>query len=130
MFAAACTRAVADAGDLEIRIRDPQAAWRTKLGSVRSGSAVDLLIRALPGAPIVTVNSACKLIDRSFQATNSAITRLVDAGVLSQVTVGRRNRAFEAPALIEAFTALERQLASPRGSTKTSPPARTVPRRR
>jgi len=34
------------------------------------------------------------------------------AGILTQVTVGRRNRAFEAPAIINAFTDLERQLAS------------------
>ena len=31
---------------------------------------------------------------------------LVEAGILKQVTVGRRNRAFEAPELIEAFAAL------------------------
>ncbi len=36
--------------------------------------------------------------------------------------MGRRNRAFEAPAIIEAFTDLERQLASPEGNTRTSEP--------
>ncbi len=44
--------------------------------------------------------------------------------------VGRRNRAFEAPELIRAFTDLERQLASPTGDTRTTPPSRTVPRRK
>ena len=69
-------------------------------------------------------------VGRSFQATSQAIDRLVEAGVLRQVTVGRRNRAFEAPELIEAFTALERQLASPEGGTLVSEPIRSVPRRR
>ena len=129
-FAAACTRAVNDAGEFEARTRELRAAWRERAGSVRGGSAVDLLIRALPGAPIVTVNSAADLIGRTFQATNGAINRLVEAGVLSQINVGRRNRAFEAPDLIEAFTDLERQLASPRGDTRVSAPARRVPRHR
>ena len=37
----------------------------------------------------------------------------MSAGILTQITVGRRNRAFEAPEIIDAFTDLERQLASP-----------------
>ena len=37
--------------------------------------------------------------------------------VLVQINVRRRNRAFEAPELIDTFTALERQLASPAGDT-------------
>ena len=61
---------------------------------------------------------------------NRAFHRLVDAGILKQVTVGRRNRAFEAPEIIAAFTALERKLASPEGDTRTSEPVRTVPRRK
>jgi hypothetical protein len=50
-------------------------------------------------------------------------------GVLKQITVGRRNRAFEASELIDSFTALERQLASPDADTLASPPARRVPYR-
>ena len=46
-----------------------------------------------------------------------------------QTTVGRRNRAFEAPELIDAFTDLERRLASPEGETRSAPPARPAPRR-
>jgi len=44
--------------------------------------------------------------------------------------VGRRNRTFEARELIDAFTDLERQLASPTGDTRAAPPSRRVPRRR
>jgi hypothetical protein len=46
-----------------------------------------------------------------------------------QVSVGRRNRAFEARAILDAFTSLERQLASPTGNTLTAPPRRTAPAR-
>ena len=88
------------------------------------------LIGALPAAPVLTVATAAELTGRSFQATNQAVERLVDAGVLIQVNVGRRNRAFEAPELIDLFTALERQLASPAGDTLIADPARRVPDRR
>jgi Fic family protein len=129
-FAAACRRAVGDAASFEERTRVLQDSWRGRLGSVRAKSAVDALIRILPGAPIVTVRSAADLSGRSFKAANDGIARLVEAGIVRQISVGRRNRAFEAPDVIEEFTALERRLASPAGDTRMSEPSRRVPRRR
>ena len=129
-FAAACTRAVADATVFEQRARDIGTAWRTRIGPVRRNSAADLLLRALPGAPVMTVPSAATLIGRSFAAANNAVAQLVTAGVLQQINVGRRNRAYEAPEIIAAFSDLERQLALPEGDTRTSTPARPVPQRR
>jgi Fic family protein len=130
LFSSACVRAAEDAVRFEERLGDLQQGWRRRVGQIRAGSAVDLLIRALPGAPIVTAASAAALIDRSFQATNLGIARLVDAGILRQLTVARRNRAFEAAEVIDVFTDLERRLASPDGDTRVSALARTVPRRR
>ena len=129
LFAGACQRAVTDAEAYEERVRVLRAEWRRRLGQVRKNSATDLLLLALPGTPLITVQSAAALVGRSVQAVNEAIPRLVEAGVLKQVTVGDRNRAFEAPELIDSFTALERQLASPDADTWTSPPARRVPYR-
>lgn len=59
-----------------------ETTWRERLGSVRANSSVDLLLRVLPGAPIITVNGAAKLLGRSFVATNNAIDRLVASGIL------------------------------------------------
>lgn len=129
-FAAACLRAVADADAYERSVVELQQAWHRRLSKLRKGSATDLLLTALAGAPIITVQSAAALIGRSTQATNEAVSRLVDAGILRQTTVGRRNRAFEAVELINAFTALERQLASPEGDTRGAPPVRHVRSRR
>ncbi len=128
-FAGASKRAVEDASSFEQRALGIETEWRERLGRVRARSATDLLLKALPGAPIVTVNSAADLIGRSFRPTNEAITRLVRANVLKQVSVARRNRAFEAPEIINAFTDLERRLASPDADTRVSPPARLVPPR-
>jgi Fic family protein len=129
-FAGACARSVADATEFESRAGALEAQWRERLGRVRANSATDLLLQRLPGAPVLTAESAARLLGRTFKPANDAIQRLVDAEILRQITIGRRNRAYEAPEIIEAFTDLERQLASPAGDTFTSPPTRTVPRRR
>ncbi len=127
-FAGACSRAVDDATIFEKRAADLEENWRGRLGKIRANSGTDLLLRRLPGAPVLTIDGAAFLIGRTFNPAAEAIQRLVDADILRQVTVGRRNRAFEAPEVIAAFTALERQLGSPSGDTRISKPGRRVPR--
>jgi Fic family protein len=127
-FAGACIRSVADASAFESRAAALEEQWRECLGRIRANSATDLLLHRLPGAPVLTAESAATLVGRTFKPANAAIQRLVEAGILQQITIGQRNRAYEAPEIIEAFTALERQLASPDGDTRTSSPSRTVPR--
>lgn len=55
-FAGACMRAVDDAASFEQRVQQIQDRWRAQVGRVRSESATDLLLHALPGAPVLTVN--------------------------------------------------------------------------
>ena len=129
LLASACRRAVEDAGWFEARVRNLQASWIERVGPTRRDSTVRHLIEALPGMPVLSTASAAKATARSFQATSQAVKRLADAGVLRQITVGRRNRAFETPELIDAFTTLERRLASPTGDTRVALPIRGVPRR-
>ena len=130
LFATACRRAIEDAETFKRRVSALQGRWRERLGRLRANSAADLLIGALPGAPIVTVNGAADLIGRTYQATNEAINRLAGAKILRQANLGQRNRTFEAPELIRAFTDLERQLTSPTGDTRSTAPTRRVPQRR
>lgn len=130
LFAEATSRAMDDVAAYEQQVDALQAEWRERVGPVRAGSAVELVLQVLPQAPVLSVRSAVQLIGRSFEATNQAVGRLVAAGVLQAVKVGRRNRAFEAPELIDAFIGLERGLASATGDTRGSPPERPVPRHR
>jgi hypothetical protein len=95
-FAGACQRAVHDASFFEERTQQIQREWRNRLASVRANSAADLLIKSVAGAPVLTVGRAAALIGRSYPQTNAAIERLASAGILTQATIGRRNRAFEA----------------------------------
>ena len=129
-FAAACARAVNDAESFEATCQAIEATWRERVGKVRKGSSVDRLLSALPGTPVISLSSATSLLGVSKVQANEAITRLVESGVLKQVTVGRRNRAFEAHTVIDAFADLERRLASPLGDTIAAPPVRPVPARR
>ena len=128
-FAGACTRCVFDANTFQARTAHLEAQWRERLGRIRANSATDLLLRRLPGAPILTTHSAEALLGRTFKPTHDAIERLIEAGILKPVTIDKRSRAYEAPEIIDAFTALERQLASPHRDTRTSPPVRRVPYR-
>ena len=128
LFASACVRAVEDARHFEEQVRALQVLWRERIGRVRRDSTANLLISVLPSAPVLTTTTAAELVGRSFPAASQAIDRLVAAGVLVQVSMGRRNRAYETPELIDLFTAFERRLASPEGDTSVSTPARRVPR--
>ena len=129
-FAAACRRAVSDVDFYLQRADEIRVRWREQLGSVRAKSAAALLIDALISTPLLTVGTAAKLIGRSFQQTNEALARFEAAGIVKQTNLGKRNRAFEAEAVIRAFTELERRLASPLGDTVVAKPSRPTPFRR
>jgi hypothetical protein len=119
-----------DAASYSGQIEALDARWREQLGRVRANSAVELLLDLLPGVPVITVDSAARLIDRSEMRTGEAVNRLEAAGVLRQRNVGRqRYRVFEAVDVVDLFTGLERALASPTGDTATAAPTRRVPRR-
>ncbi len=129
-FAAAALRACSDAQAYARRIDRLVDHWRTNLGAIRKGSALDLLIEVLPGIPLMTVASAAELINRSDVAASGAINRLLDTGILIQRNVGKkRYRIFESPVVLNLLTTLERALASPTGDTATDAAVRLVPRR-
>ena len=134
-FATAAHRSCADAEFYAGKIEALDARWRDQLGRVRANSAVELLLDLLPGVPVITVDSAARLIGRSEMRTGEAVNRLEAAGVLRQRNVGRqRYRVFEAADVVDLFTGLERALARPTVDTATAAPtalstndARTCP---
>jgi len=129
-FAAACTRAAADASAFEKRIAAIQSAWRERLGSVRSHSAVLRIIAILPGTPLTTVSNLQQMTGSALSSITEAVARLEKAGILRSATLGRkRGQVYEAREIIDAFTDLERQLASPADDTCIKAPVRKVPGR-
>ncbi|MEO6990912.1 MAG: Fic family protein [Candidatus Baltobacteraceae bacterium] len=126
LFAAACSQAVADAELFERRVEELVAKWRARLGPMRSDASALALIDRLSTTPLVTTRGVERALDVSFNAANGAIAALVSAGILTKTRAGRRNRAFEARELVDAFTDLERQMVSADGDTTISEPVREV----
>ena len=112
-FAAACTRAATDALAFEQRIADLQSAWRERLGTIRRNSATDSLVAALPGSPVTSLAALTSRLNRSLPRVTEAVNRFVKAEILREVNAGRqRGQIYEAVEVIDAFTSLERGLAS------------------
>jgi Polyketide cyclase / dehydrase and lipid transport len=115
------------------RFRAPSRRARVELARPTRPRASQL--RDRPAPPPARGRSGtdgreCRGADRAdVLPADEAIQRLVEAGILEQITIGMRNRAYEAPEVIDAFTDLERQLASPEGATRPTRPSRPVPRR-
>jgi Fic family protein len=130
VFATATQRACLDAEHYAEQIDAMTTRWRDRLGRVRAGSGIELLLGVLPGAPVLSVESAASLIGRSKARTTDAVNALAAAGILRQRNIGKqRYRVFEAGDVLDLFTGLERALASPTGDTTTATPARPVPAR-
>lgn len=129
-FAAACTRATADAAAFEKRIAAIQQAWLERLGKVRRHSAARRIVDMLPGTPLTTVASLQQSTGAALSSITGAVARLEKAGILRPVKLGRkRGQVYEAREILDAFTDLERQLASPADDTRVEPPVRNVPNR-
>ena len=77
--------------------------------------------------PIFTAASMARAIGRSMPTANTVIERFAEAGIVRQINIGKRNRAFEAQGIIEAFIGFERAAASPANDTLVSKPVRPVP---
>jgi Fic family protein len=127
LFADAMAEVVDRMGQFEARIAEIKDGWREALVGVRSDSAAWSVLELGPRMPVMTVHTFAVATGKSEQAANTALSVLVERGVLAQRSAGRRNRVFEADAVIGALTLLERRLASPVGDTALAPPNRRVP---
>jgi Fic family protein len=125
MFAAATRTAAVQAQTFADRVASLQERWRDQASRPRASSAADKLIALLPAYPIVDLGLTRELLHVSDPAAWGALQRLERAGVLHQITVGRRNRAYEAVGLFDVVNRFERELATPHGQAR---PVRPVPR--
>jgi Fic family protein len=102
------------AGEASIKLADQVAAlqdeWRERSSHRRRDSAAAKLIDQLPAHPILTGADAATVAGVSAQAARAALNQLEADGVLSEVTLGRRNRAWECVGLFALVDELERSL--------------------
>ena len=84
--------------------------WQAMSAHRRVDSSARALIDHLPGTPILSVEAAAGLLGRSYETGRAAVAALEEDGVLAQVTLGRRNRAWECVGLFTLVDELERRL--------------------
>lgn len=91
------------------RLVDELVAVRDEWGGVvsaRRGSTAARMLDILIGQPAVTANHVAVQLGVSNEAARTAILSLVDAGVLSKISTGRRNQVWVARGVTDAFDRL------------------------
>ena len=114
LFASATRTAAVEATRFSAQLSMLERKWRAAAGPTRKDSAASALISLLPAAPIIDVQTAQDLVGCSNQAARLALAQLEKCGVISQLTVGRRNRAWEAEAVFDLLNAFEKHRAAGR----------------
>ncbi|MYJ81547.1 MAG: Fic family protein [Acidimicrobiaceae bacterium] len=89
-------------------ISDVGDRWRAQAAAagLRKSSAALRLIELLPAHPVLTMPQVMDLLGVKKHTALRSLDALQRAGILVQRSAGRRNRVFEAEAIMDAFAAL------------------------
>jgi len=78
-------------------------AWRRQTANIRSDSRLHKLVDHALTSPAFTIADAVVQLGGTFASVNEAAKRLVDLGVLAVAKGKRRDRLFQAPAVLDVF---------------------------
>lgn len=109
-FASAAAQAARLARTYLGAVQDLQAHWRQQLRTTvdpRADSAAWRVIDVLPAHPLITLPVAVAAVERTKAVVNQALAHLEQAGVLSRLSQGERNRSWEAAGLLDLLAGLE-----------------------
>jgi Fic family protein len=109
-FAAATARAADLAATYLDEVTALKQHWRALLSSganPRADAAAWAIIEVMPAHPVLTAAVAGAATGRAKAAVHAALDQLADAGVLLELTGGRRNRSWEATGLLDLIADLE-----------------------
>lgn len=118
LVAEAVEQAAAGSIQLADNVAALQQRWHDAAAHRRSDSSARALIDLLPAHPMITPEIAAGILGRSYETGRVALQQLEADGVLAQVTLGRRNRAYETVGLFALVDDLERDLS--RGSVSSA----------
>ena len=110
IFAESVETASQDARAFAQEVADLQTSWIEMAGNPRPQTAARKLIEQLPSYPVVNIKTAQQITGMTSEAARTGLNRLEAAGILRQVSVGRRNRAYETVGLFALLDSLERDL--------------------
>lgn len=117
-FAVTVTRAARASTGFGAELTRLSASWRERVHAqrdrqgrraVREGATALRLIAALPGLPVFGIRDVADHLDVSWVAAQQAVGELEAAGVIKQVSAGKRNRVYEALELFDLVEHFERQ---------------------
>ncbi len=110
-------------------VTDLTAGWRDAAArnGIRSGSAAARLIDLLPTQPVVTESSVAKSLGVGDRTARRAIRALVKSGVLVSRSAGKKHRAYEADALLDAYARIAKIDAGAYRLPTLEPPAFSIP---
>ena len=106
-FAAAMRMAGEHGQALAARLDQLQQDWWERAGRPRRGSGAARLINVLPAYPVLNAATVAQVLGSSEQVARLAVRPLTTAGFSSQITVGKRNRAWAANELFAVIDAFE-----------------------
>jgi Fic family protein len=81
-----------------------QSEWHERLKGVGRSDLPSRLTKALFEAPYVTIPLAAKILDVTYTGAKRAVDRLVDTGILVQLTPSSYNRVFVAHEVFDIIT--------------------------
>ncbi len=101
-IAEACFAAVHNGRILVNDLEDTRIQWRARIVA-RSDSAAHRLADVLFRQPVIDSSNAAAALGISTVNAQVAIDRLITAGILTQITDGRRNRIWQAKDVLQAL---------------------------
>ena len=101
-FADAAREGVESGERLLEAITQVRLQWTASV-KARRGSTARRLMDLLVGQPVVTTNHVAASLEVSAEAARTAILHLVEAGVLTKLSVGSRNQVWVARQVTDAF---------------------------
>ena len=121
IFSEATHIAAERAAELGIALLNVKSEWLERAGRPRRGSSARRLVEGLSGHPLLSVALASELLGVSEEAARLALNQLAERSVLRQVTIGRRNRAWEANDFFDLLDEFDMGMASIEGRGRARP---------
>jgi Fic family protein len=103
-FIAATWRSIDNADQLVTGLLQLRMEWESRVDA-RRGSGARRLLDLLASHPVIEVTRAAELLGVAYTSAAAAIERLEAVGVLTPLSEAARNRAWQAPEVIELLDA-------------------------
>ncbi|MFE0028185.1 Fic family protein [Amycolatopsis sp. NPDC059021] len=92
-----------DARDRAVALHSLREQYRANVTSARTSALLPQLVDALFARPAMTINQAAELLDVTHRAATQNVLKLVDAGVLTEISARARTRRFLATEILRTI---------------------------